>query len=169
MSDELAVRVAELERRVRNLEHSGGGPTTFDHDPDVFWALAGLKERLPDGGVLFTGAVTLPTGENFEWQHGAPASQLLDLDWTESAPDLAATLGALGHAVRLLIVGLVLTGTRSVAELQRNEALGTSGQLYHHVRQLVAAGWLRSIGRGQYTVPPERVIPLLVVLAAARR
>lgn len=169
MNEDLAARVAALERRVRDLEGSGGQPPTPELDTDVFWALAGLKERLPDGGVLFTGAVTLPTGENFEWQYGAPAGQLIEVDWAESAPELAATLGALGHPVRLLIVGLVLTGTRSVADLQQNEALGTSGQLYHHVRQLVAAGWLRPAGRGHYVVPPERVIPLLVVLAAARR
>lgn len=168
MSDDLTARVDALERRVHDLEHRrrSAAPAA---DEDVFWALAGLKARLPAGGVLYTGAVTLPTGENYEWQSGLPADQLLDADWAEIAPDLSATLAALSHPVRLLIVGLVLTGIRSVAELQQNEALGTSGQLYHHLRQLVAAGWLRSASRGRYAVPPERVIPLLAVLTAARR
>jgi DNA-binding transcriptional ArsR family regulator len=113
--------------------------------------------------------VTLPTGESYEWQHGTPAAQLLDVDWAEAVAELAGTLDALSHPVRLLIVGLVLSGIRSVTDLQEHASLGTSGQLYHHLRQLVAAGWLRTAGRGQYAVPPERVIPLLVILAAARR
>lgn len=45
----------------------------------------------------------------------------------------------------------------------------TSGQLYHHLRQLVSAGWLRATSRGSYAVPPDRVIPLLTILTAARR
>ncbi len=49
------------------------------------------------------------------------------------------------------------------------DGFGTSGQLYHHLRQLVAAGWLRTAGRGRYEVPPARVVPLLVVLAACQR
>ncbi|MFW6033902.1 MAG: ArsR/SmtB family transcription factor [bacterium] len=167
MTDDLADRIATLEERVRRLEQAGT-PEPADAS-EVFWALEGLKSRLPDGGVLFTGAVPLPTGEHYEWQAGVPAEELVDTDWEELASDRAATLGALGHPVRLLLVGLILTGTRTVTELQRNPALGTTGQLYHHLRQLVSAGWLRAAGRGRYAVPPEKVIPLLVVLAAARR
>ena len=44
---------------------------------------------------------------------------------------------------------------------------GTSGQIYHHIRTLTAAGWLRSSGRGQVQVPSDRVVPLLVALATA--
>jgi hypothetical protein len=45
----------------------------------------------------------------------------------------------------------------------------TTGQLYHHLRQLVAAGWLRTSLRGRYAVPADRIVPLLALLAAARR
>lgn len=168
MSRDLEARIDALERRVQDLE-KGGAPVLTATDGDTFWALAGLKARAPQGGVLYTGFVTLPTGEVYEWQGGLPAEAWLAGDWNELAPDLAATLDALSHPVRLLILSLVLAGTRSVAELQENEALGTSGQLYHHVRQLVTAGWLRSPSRGRYAVPPDRVIPLLAILTAARR
>lgn len=171
MEDDLARRLADLEDRLRRLEdraaRPGGGPA---YDAETFWALDGLRERAPDAGaVLFAGTVTLPTGEVYDWQHGLPTEQLLDADWSELAPELAATLAALGHPVRLRLLGLVLAGTRSVAELRQDAELGTSGQLYHHLRQLVSAGWLRATTRGHYTVPPERIVPLLVVLAAARR
>lgn len=172
MSDDLADRMAALERRVEQLEGSRaaeGNRAAPPYESEVFWALEGLKERVPGGGVLFTGSIPLPTGETYEWQHGVPAGQLVDVDWSEIAAELAATLGALGHPVRLRLLGLVLTGTRSVAELREDADLGTSGQLYHHLRQLVSAGWLRATTRGHYTVPAERVVPLLVIFAAARR
>ncbi|HEX6235411.1 MAG TPA: helix-turn-helix domain-containing protein [Jiangellaceae bacterium] len=164
----LADRVAALEERVRRLEEQevvAPQPT----GQDVFWALDGLKSRAPDGGVLFTGIVTLPTGETYEWQYGEPAQALLDADWDELAADLTPQITALAHPVRLVLLGQVLGGARTVSDLQQNPALGTSGQLYHHLRQLVSAGWLRSIGRGRYAVTPERIIPLLVILSAARR
>ncbi len=45
----------------------------------------------------------------------------------------------------------------------------TTGQIYHHLRLLTAAGWLHTTGRGRYEVPGTRVVPLLVVLTAAAR
>jgi hypothetical protein len=158
---ELAERVAALEDRVAALEGHRSGP-----DPKQFWALQGLRERLPadGGGVLFTGSVPLPTGEYYEWQQGSTTADLLDGDWSE----LSGAFAALGHPVRLLLLREVLGGARSTAELQEHEALGTSGQLYHHLRQLVSAGWLQATGRGLYAVPGNRVVPLLVVLSAVR-
>jgi hypothetical protein len=85
--------------------------------------------------------------------------------WQNSSAECAAALNALAHPVRLLLHEILL-GVRTTAGLSEHERLGTSGQLYHHLRQLV---WLRSTARGQYSVPPERVVPLLTVLAAARR
>jgi DNA-binding HxlR family transcriptional regulator len=90
---------------------------------------------------------------------------LLARDWS----DLSGNIAAIGHPVRLLLLHRVLSGAGSVAELQEREPGGTTGQLYHHLRQLVAAGWLRVAARGRYSVPPERVVPLLVILAAAQR
>lgn len=171
--DALAGRVTELERQLGGGAVSGAVPTgSSSDDPGSasgdprFWALAGLQEREPEGGaVLFTGAVTLPTGEEYVWQETHAAAELLDRDW-----DRAATaLSALAHPLRLRLVRQVLHGAHAAAELQAVEGVGTSGQFYHHVRQLIAAGWLRVTGRGQYGVPPERVIPLLALIAEVDR
>ncbi|MET0234612.1 MAG: ArsR family transcriptional regulator [Kibdelosporangium sp.] len=157
---EFAERLAALEERVAALEGlrvEPGAP-----DPDVYWALEGLKQRVEAGGVLFTGATPLPTGEYYEWQQGETLENLLGLDWSE----FSGAFAALGHPVRLLLLRLILSGVHTTAELQEHEALGTTGQLYHHLRQLVAAGWLMVTGRGHYAVPGTRVVPLLVVLTA---
>jgi hypothetical protein len=163
VDDELATRLAELEDRVARLEGRPARPApAVPAGPDTFWALQGLRERLPDGGVLFTGIAPLPSGEHYEWQQQASIDDLLDTDWSEQA----APIAALGHPVRLLVLRQVLGGARTVAELQQHEALGTTGQLYHHIRQLTANGWLQAAGRGRYVVPGTRVVPLLVLLAS---
>jgi hypothetical protein len=162
-------RLARLEERVARLEAARARSATSPApavDPDVFWALEGLQQRTSDpGAVLYTGSVTLPTGEQYGWQRGQAVDELLADDWSQAG----AALTALAHPVRLLLLREVLGGARTAAELSGHEQLGTTGQLYHHLRQLVSAGWLRTTARGQYAVPGERVVPLLVILAAARQ
>ncbi|WP_336324118.1 winged helix-turn-helix domain-containing protein [Streptomyces lavendofoliae] len=176
---ELEERVAALENRLAALESAlesalegaqgdgaGDGPPVREGD---FWALEGLKAQLArvgatDGGVLFTGAVRLPTGERYEWQYGVLAQEQIGGDWTEAAESFAA----LGHPVRLRLLREILGGRRTAAELAALEEIGTTGQIYHHLRQLTGAGWLHTTGRGRHEVPPGRVVPLLVALATAR-
>lgn len=186
---ELEERVSELERRLEALvgeRPEAPSPTGAD-----FWALEGLKQQLEGagaagGGVLYTGAVRLPTGERYEWQYGALTEQLLDggdggpdeahdagegggrepagPDWA----DIAESFAALGHPVRLRLLREILGGRRTAAELAALDETGTTGQIYHHLRQLTGAGWLHTKGRGRYEVPGTRVVPLLVVLTAAK-
>jgi hypothetical protein len=156
-------RLSAVEERLAALE-SRPRPTPVPlPDREDFWVLAGLQERSGDeSAIVFAGTVGLPTGERYIWQQGADVPGLLAAD-TE---DLVPAIAALGHRVRLALVQAVLDGRRTVAELEALESLGTTGQLYHHLRQLVAAGWLQTAGRGRYAVPGDRVVPLLVVLAA---
>jgi len=78
-------------------------------------------------------------------------------------------LGALGHPVRLELLRHILLGTHATADLAEMESLGTTGQLHHHLRQLVATGWVRQSGRGSYEIPASRVVPLLACLIGAQR
>ncbi|WP_030547654.1 helix-turn-helix transcriptional regulator [Streptomyces albus] len=165
----LEERVTALERRLAELEETEGRqdrPAVMER-PD-FWALDGLKAQLSEagaesGGVLFTGSVRLPTGEQYEWQYGLPTEELLAGAWEDAAEAFAA----LGRPVRLRLLREILGGRRTAAELTELAEVGTTGQVYHHLRQLTAAGWLRSSGRAGYEVPAGRVVPLLVALAAA--
>ncbi|WP_432483016.1 ArsR/SmtB family transcription factor [Kineococcus esterisolvens] len=148
------------------LLRAGAGGARAGLDGERFWALEGLRGRVgEDGGVLMTGTVRLPGDLTYEWQQGSTTEALLEADWSARA----GALDALAHPVRLLLVQHVLRGTTSTGDLSRLEGVGTTGQLHHHLRQLVAAGWLRSTGRGRYEVPAPRVVPLLVLLLAAER
>ncbi|MGA8115058.1 MAG: ArsR family transcriptional regulator [Actinocatenispora sp.] len=176
--EELAARVERLERRlaagnggggeggVADTASSGADTASAPLDAERFWALDGLRTRAQGASqVLFTGDVRLPPGETAAWQQGFDVEALLDADWTLGADVLAA----LGQPVRLTLLREILRGTRTASKLQEIEGLGTSGQIYHHLRQLVAAGWLRSAGRGQFEVPATRIVALLIVIAAAQR
>ncbi|WP_456788284.1 winged helix-turn-helix domain-containing protein [Cellulomonas sp. P5_C5] len=161
-------RLAALEQRVADLENLIQRPVerAAVPDPEVFWALAGLQERVGEpGAVLLTGAVTLPDGRVARWQEAAGTDELLGGDWSDQADAFAA----LGHPVRLRLLGRVLSGVGTANDLLDTEGVGTSGQVYHHLRQLVAAGWLRAVGGGRYEVPVARVVPLLVLMTGARR
>ncbi|WP_225855074.1 ArsR/SmtB family transcription factor [Micromonospora noduli] len=161
-------RLAALEAQVATLtERLTATPPTPPAPEGSFWALDGLKQRLPadgTGAVLYTGSVRV-ADQHYDWQYGRTVDDLLAADWTE----LASTLSALAHPVRLRLLREVLGGRQSTSELAEIEELGTTGQLHHHLRQITAAGWLRSAGRGRYAVPAERVVPLLAILTAAAR
>ncbi|MEU4564303.1 ArsR family transcriptional regulator [Actinoplanes sp. NPDC023936] len=165
MSD--ADRLAALEQRVAALEETLRAPrATGTPDPEVFWALDGLLSRVGDpGAVLITGHVTLPDGRAARWQESAGTEELVDGDWSQHV----AALAALAHPARIRLLQQVLRGASTANDLIRVDGMGTSGQVYHHLRQLVAAGWLHTTGGGRYEVPVARVIPLLTTLLGARR
>lgn len=125
------------------------------------WLVDNLHERVPGGAVAFGGTVAVGEGE-VVWQWGSDAETLRGQDWTSAA----GVLDALAHPVRLRLLQRVLNGTVTTADLADDDALGTTGQLHHHLRALVAAGWLQSVGRGTWTIPAPRVVPLLVVVSA---
>jgi DNA-binding transcriptional ArsR family regulator len=159
---ELAARVAWLEERLGAV---GSSPAPAVPDAETFWALTELKRRVPRPAVLYTGVARTAAGDPVEWQMGADSAQLLEQDWRADA----AALAALGHPSRLQILQLIARGEAdTAADLSHADGLGTTGQIYHHLRQLVSAGWLRSTTKGRHQIPPERLVPLLVILAASR-
>lgn len=179
MTEETARRLADLEQRVAALEDEGSGDRA-EPGPDAgggaepparFWVLDGLRPQVSgSGAVVYGGLVTTGHGP-VEWQYGHMVDDLLadpDEDGVEHHAEAASRIAALGHPARLAILGAVLRGHDRTAELADLLDLGTSGQVYHHVKALSAAGWLRSTQRGRVSVPAERVVPLLVVLGAGR-
>lgn len=150
-------------------ERTGGSSPGVDEEQ--FWALTGLQARLGDhpstvdGAVMLVGSLTLPDGAPVAWQQGAGTAGMWETDWS----DQAAVFSALGHPVRLELLRHIVSGVHATADLAEVASLGTTGQLHHHLRQLVAAGWVRQSSRGSYEVPAARIVPLLVCLTGAQR
>ena len=157
---DLEARVAALEEALARLAPARPAPAEEAPVPDL-WLVETLRERHPRGAVAFGGTVAVGKGD-VAWQWGADAESLREADWSSAA----GVFDALAHPVRLHLLQRVLNGTVSTADLALDDALGTTGQLHHHLRALVAAGWLQSVGRGTWAVPAPRVVPLLVVVSA---
>ncbi|GAA3567797.1 helix-turn-helix domain-containing protein [Microlunatus spumicola] len=157
--DDLERRVSALEAALARLappDRPAAGGEGLD-----LWLVDALRERHPGGAVAFGGSVGVGKGEA-SWQWTSDAESLREADWSSAA----GVLDALAHPVRLRLLQRVLNGTVSTADLALDDALGTTGQLHHHLRALVAAGWLQSVGRGTWAIPAPRVVPLLVVVSA---
>lgn len=145
---------------------AGAGPAGVEAAPPEgdFWVLDGMRERYGDEDVvLYAGTAPAPGGGRLRWQYGLPTAALLDGDFA----DAAERLSALAHPVRLALAQAVLAGVDTAADLAALPGLGTSGQVYHHLGQLSAAGWLRSPRRGHWEVPGDRVVALLALILIA--
>jgi DNA-binding transcriptional ArsR family regulator len=163
MTESLEDRVVALEQALQALtQPAAASPSDgLPADPGL-WLLHELKNRYPADAVAFGGTAEAPEGP-VAWQWTVPTDQVREQDWEPAA----GVLDALSHPVRLRLLQRVLNGAATTAELAGDETLGTTGQLHHHLRALVAAGWLTSTGRGRWSIPGPRVIPLLVVIVAA--
>ena len=170
--DDLRARVERIEQQLAGgpavaaaaAADAPPAPATAPAEGATWWLLDELGRRHPRPAVAYGGTAPGADGGTVRWQITRDATELLETDWSASA----AALAALGHPSRLQILQLVARGeARTAAELAQAEGLGTTGQIYHHLRQLVAGGWLRATTRGRHEVPADRLVPLLVVLAAA--
>ncbi|RAP74054.1 helix-turn-helix domain-containing protein [Paenibacillus montanisoli] len=94
-----------------------------------------------------------------------PISELTKLDSEKGAKIIAA----LGHKQRLDILRAIIEEPRTGAELVERLNMGTTGQLYHHIKALAGADLLHQEERGgTYSVPEHRLLPILLLLAAAK-
>ena len=176
--NDLAGRVDFLERRLRAVERElrrsrargGEAPAPRSTAPDRLWAVEVLQGRSGPpfdgprarGSVVYAGAATTPGAGSVVWQIERPVPPLLEHGWEGAAPVFAA----LGHPVRLEIVRRLLDGAHTSHELQEVVEGGTTGQLYHHLRELQACGLITSPRRNHYAIRPEKVVPCLVLVAA---
>jgi DNA-binding transcriptional ArsR family regulator len=173
-SDDLHALVQSLAERLETLERerasSASKPAKATTtaipglDAEKYWLLNKLAASEAKGGeVAYGGLVSVPTGEQYMWQRHGSGRELFKLDWSS----LDKVLAALGHPVRLQLLQAILAGHATKAELEKLDGIGTTGQLYHHLKALEEGGWIRSLQRGTYSVPGERVVPLLTILLAA--
>ena len=138
-------------------------PSPVGPTPTPSGSSTGLEQRVGPRAIAYAGSLARDDGP-VRWQLTHDSDQLLELDWTALAP----ALGALGHPARLRILQLIARGeAATAADLADTPGLGSTGQIYHHLRQLVGAGWLRATTKGRHEVPPERLVPLLVILGAS--
>ena len=166
-----ASRLDDLERRVAALEASAPAMAAGEPAPLAdLKALDDLRRRdgprysrgRMRGAVTYAGSARLGD-EEVLWAGERGLAQIWDMDLAE----VATLLAALGHPARLALVRALLVGERSSQELQEVIGSGSAGQLYHHLKDLLAAGVVDQAGRSRYRISAGRIVPLLVIFAAA--
>lgn len=151
--DDLAARLSRLETApaVRASRE-----TSLVRDP-----IDAVSDDDGPGSVVYAGAGPWDGGV-VAWEMHRPWGEVRDAAGEGSA----RVLSALGNAVRLRIVAWLLGGERSTAELQGHFDLPSSGQLFHHLKELLAAGVIYQPVRGTYAIRRHHVVAVLAILAA---
>ncbi len=80
---------------------------------------------------------------------------------------LAQTFAALGNPLRLTLLRELLSGPKTSLQIQEALALSSAGQLYHHLKELLAVGIIEQKSRNLYALPLRNFIPFLVLLTTA--
>jgi DNA-binding transcriptional ArsR family regulator len=161
---DLQARVAELEHRDAATPGEPVGPAR----PSVglIEALSELEEPkgegVPAGAVTYAGVASVGD-DSLAWQMTHRLGDLLALDDAV----LARPLSALSSPVRLRILRELAAGPLQTHELQARLDEPSAGQLYHHLRELLATGLLRQPRRSMYELPDRAVVPLMALLACA--
>ncbi|HXR66283.1 MAG TPA: helix-turn-helix domain-containing protein [Ktedonobacteraceae bacterium] len=85
-----------------------------------------------------------------------------------ASPELLAQLfAALSSPHRVIILRTLCEGPRTSQQLQELLGMGSAGQLYHHLKELLATGLILQRGRSAYTIEPTKVIPVCIALMMA--
>jgi ArsR family transcriptional regulator, arsenate/arsenite/antimonite-responsive transcriptional repressor len=166
----VAARLRELERRVTRLE--GEEPLRarprVESEPalrflEALQARSGPRygKAARRGAVGYAGAVDIGEGK-LRWAREHPLPHLLDSD----ASAASVVFACLGNPTRLAIVRHLLVHGSAVRQaLQSLLDNASTGQLYHHLHDLSAAGLIAQHGRGTYVLVPHAVVPVLTLLA----
>jgi DNA-binding transcriptional ArsR family regulator len=162
----VVARLVELEQRIPSrADHliASALPRSASFAEQLVQRLEAARSSGEDvlGFVAYAGAVRAPEGE-LVWDRERSASELLGLE----LEPVAHVLAALGHSVRLELMRLLLRGPQSSQQLQEALGLNSSGTLYYHIKELLAAGLVTQPSRNLYQVSAQRIIPFLAILVA---
>ena len=80
----------------------------------------------------------------------------------------ANDISALGHPIRLQICELTAGQPVSVKDLVDKLGMGTTGQVYHHLRTLLDFEWVENAGRSNYRLNPRRADALALILSVIK-
>lgn len=138
-------------------------------DPAIMSVLSRLEDACGtshDTGRLAYMGVFSSGGRQSTWiQYDVSADKLLGLIRNGSAERVLACIGSND---RLNILLAVLKAPRTVAQLVEECGYSSTGQVYHHLRSLIAADMLEEESRGYYVVRPDRVQGILMLLAGIK-
>ncbi|MEJ9217158.1 ATP-binding protein [Paenibacillus glucanolyticus] len=162
--DVLQKQMAELQQLVYQALVERKPASASNQQPQEITSTSNIHDSNHEpGSVFYSGQVHL-NGDGLRWEpQERRMEQLLDMN-TEKA---AKILAALGNKQRLDILKAVMTEPLTGSELVERLNMGTTGQLYHHLKALLGADLLVQEHGGRYALPKHRSLPFLLLLSAA--
>ena len=128
---------------------------------DLVRAMAELTTRMDRlEGQMFGAAAAVTVGDD-DTDGKANAIFAVPLE------NAVRVLAALSSAPRLALYRAALDGPVASAALMAAAGLNTTGQLYHHLRELVGVGLMAQEGRDRYAAVQERIPAVRAILRAA--
>ncbi|MCR2805887.1 ATP-binding protein [Paenibacillus soyae] len=161
--DELKVQLAELREMVASL--AGDTNARAKQGNRIVEAAGERPTSQGDSGALFFSGHLQGMDRHYRWEpQERSIPQLLNLD----SDKVAKILSALGHKQRIDMLKTILQEPMAGTDLVSRLNMGTTGQLYHHIKALQGADLLSQEERGgSYALPAHRTLPFLLLLAAA--
>jgi len=122
------------------------------------------EEKNMSGFVTYFGVYN-SGGRQSNWiRNSVPANELLSLIESGIA---SKVLACIGNVNRLMILLEILRGPKTVAMLVEKCGFGSTGQVYHHIKPLLAADVVveDEQQKGFYVIQPHKVQGIIMLLA----
>ncbi|MCA1037936.1 hypothetical protein LCM00_00320 [Bacillus infantis] len=122
------------------------------------------KEENQFTTISYSGTIAAREGRR-SWK---PASKTIEEVLAPDSGSLANILSSLGHIQRIEMIKSLMQEPKNAAELVKELGMGTTGQLYHHMKPLLHAGIIEQKERGgSYSIAADKILPILLQLAGA--
>lgn len=122
------------------------------------------EEKETSGFVTYLGVYN-SDGRQSNWiRNSVPTDELLSLIESGVA---SKVLACIGNSNRLAILLEILRGPKTVAALVEKCGFGSTGQVYHHMKPLLAADIVAedTQQKGVYVIQPHKVQGIIMLLA----
>jgi len=122
------------------------------------------KEKPAPNLVTYSGSYS-SEGRGSQWSSTVNANDLFTLIENKTATQV---LQGIGNNDRLNLLLAILKKPMNVSTMVSTCGFNTTGQVYHHLKPLIAADLVREEGRGEkgvYVVVPHRVQGIIMILA----
>lgn len=168
----LTVFSSPQEKKNEHQEQSGRiqKMNNMHPDPNIMSILSNLERKCDEssqsGAITYMG-VYESGGRQSTWiRNEVNADTLLSLIENKTAEKV---LSSIGNSDRLNILLYILKKPMTVAQLVEECGYNSTGQVYHHLKPLIAADLIvedsKNESRGVYIVQPHRVQGIIMLLA----
>ena len=166
----LAQKVKEKPLEVGHIRKMGESNTFKNKSPEIKAILDRAENKCEESGgtgrITYVGIFSSGDRQSTWVSEEGNTDNLLELIETGIAEKV---LKCIGNNDRLNILLSILRKPMTVAELVTNGGYGSTGQVYHHLKPLIAADLVtedkHSEAKGSYVVQPHKVQGIIMLLA----